>query len=126
MNDTLTVRRGDLVIHTARTRAAMIDGPTQEHVSITLGVATSVSRDGQVKQWANPFTRTDTDPKPGRFDGKPGQWTWVGKDRVDVATVMAAYRERTYATTVPGSTSQMVCPFPDMDSVKVLLRAHRR
>lgn len=113
------VRRGDLVVAVQRSRTAFVGKSSEETVRVTLGVATSVSRDGRVHKWATPMFSSQDDPSPKRFD--TSEWTWVPKEKVSISEVLKQYRSHVWEH----SDSEMVRPYDSFDEVKSVLRECR-
>lgn len=117
--DAAQVRRGDLVIATRHSRTTFVQGPGENRIEITLGVATSVSRDGRIHKWATPMFSDQADPESRRFDSQ--EWTWVPREKVNMKTVLARYREHIWEN----SSGGMIRPYESLDEVKALLRQCR-
>lgn len=103
-------QRGDIVVLTR-----IADGKT----SVTLGVATSITRAGLVKAWDNPFL-ADSDPQSVPFRTLLRDEVRIAsKNAIDVQGAMAAYREHIY----PGH--RQIEPFSSIDEARKFLRTFR-
>lgn len=121
-NTTAHVQRGDLIVLSRTVRTPFAEGTATSAVQVTLGVATSVSRDGQVKKWDSP-DYSSSEPRSMRFPDDPGtSWQYVSKDRVSVESVMAEYRQHVWTTT--GYTGDQIRHYDDVEDVKALMRSH--
>ena len=119
LHDTAPAKRGDLVLrHEVRTDETPIGGTTLTDV-ITLGIATSVDRHGQVKKWASPYTRNGYAPSRELRRGAAEIFI-VPQDRIDVEQAMLAYRQRRYA-----SGGEMIQAFSSIEDAQKFLSIHR-
>lgn len=99
-------RRGDITV---------LIHPHDWRTDITLGVVTSVTRDGMVKAWDEPMF-TGSGPRPLRLrPGGSDRVLIIPAGRIDVGRAMAAYREHVY----PGG--DMIMPFGSEDELRRFL-----
>lgn len=99
-------RRGDI---------AVLVHPHDGRTDITLGVVTSVTRDGTVKARDEPLFAGSA-PRPLRLLHARGDRVLiVPAARIDVAAAMAAYRQHVY----PGD--DMIRPFESEEEARVFL-----
>lgn len=107
-------KRGDLVVVVRKTSDFVLGRDSKPRTEVTIGVATSVSRDGIVKTYRGGIIDSGT---PVGHD----QVLVVPASAIDVEAAYAAAREHSY----PGHPDQAM-PFESVDEARQLLTQFRR
>lgn len=116
---TTKAKRGDLAAIVETRTDYFIGQASKERTTITLGIVTSVTREGLIKALQVPFSSDDHGARAPYHVTPYIQTLLVPAAAVDVAGVMAAYRQHTYA----GHTQ--IEPFESVDAARAFVAPFR-
>jgi hypothetical protein len=112
-----TFKRGDGVVFVRTVRDYVIGEPSRERLDITVGLVTSVTRDGKVKAYRHAGWRTDVKLHKGSLEHSATQYV-LPANEVDMSAIMDYCANRPWNH----APQHLGAPFQTMDDVKTELR----
>lgn len=112
-----TFRRGDGIVFVRSERTNVIGEPGRDRLDITVGLVTSVTRDGKVKAYRHASWCTDVKLHNGSLEHRATQYV-LPAATMDMVAVMDYCANRPWSH----APEHLGAPFQSLDDVKTELR----